>query len=189
MGVSRLSRGLEDLIDNTERLEYDHLMNNVDQKYQPNEIHEQTRNIDLPFQNKQITINFDENVTSSNANSAAKKELENISVPPSTKNKDVIKSTQRNRFARSNKMDLMNSVRRGPETRKRRDYNWGDDDDPEEDEFGSELRKAKNRLREPSNERLICDASFVDTARDLDTDEKKAPMKQYVMQENQGFLS
>ena len=108
-------------------------------------------------------------------------------MPPSTKNKDVIKSTQRNRFARSNKMDLMNSVRRGPETRKRREYKWGDEDD--EDEFGSELRKAKNRMREPSNERLVCDASFVDTARDHDTDEKKAPMKQYVMQENQGFLS
>jgi hypothetical protein len=181
-GVNRVSRGLDEMIDHTERLEYDHLMDNVDQKYQPNEIHEQTRDIDLPFQNKQITICFDENVTSSNANSAAKKELENISVPPSTKNKDVVKSTQRNRFARSNKMDLMNSVRRGPETRKRREYKWGDEDD--EDEFGSELRKAKNRMREPSNERLVCDASFVDTARDHDTDEKKAPMKQYVMQEN-----
>ena len=52
-GVGRISRGLEDLIDHTERLEYDHLMDNVDQKYKPNEIHEQTRdNIDLPFQSK-----------------------------------------------------------------------------------------------------------------------------------------
>ena len=39
-GVNRVSRGLDEMVDHTERLEYDHLMDNVDQKYQPNEIHE-----------------------------------------------------------------------------------------------------------------------------------------------------
>ena len=66
---------------------------------------------------------------------------------------------------------MLNSVRRGPA---RKGYRWGDEEE-EENEFGTELRKAKNRMREPSNER--CDVSFVDTARDNDTDEKKAPMK------------
>jgi hypothetical protein len=98
----------------------------------------------LPFQNKTVTISFDENVTESNANSGTKKD-ENISLPPSTKNKDA-KSTQRHRFARSNKLDLMNSIRRGPD-RKRRSYKWGDEEDDDQ-EWSTELRLAQNRMRE-----------------------------------------